>query len=423
MKKDKRPSVLLLDGHSLPCLAFTRSLGRAGISVTVASESPDASTRVSRHGTKFPICPSPLREPEAFRHWLFRTLSQEHFDLLVGMTDQTVFLLQEWREQLGQLVDVPLAPREAFQLAWDNAATVKLAQELGIPTPRTFFIQDWGDLERVAQSQRGPLVIRPRHSINCKDGMYCQVKVEYAFDAQMLRKKYALVHYDSPWPLIKEYVPGVGAACFFLRHQGKILARFQHQRIRETNPTGSGSCLRVSVAPDPALMEAGERLLAAMNWEGLAMVEYRVGTDGTAYLIEVNPRPWGSIQLAVEAGVDFPLLWYCAVTGQPVKEVHSHRAGVYCRYLGGDLRNLESVLHGPPPDWRLPYPKRLPTLLQFLKFWGPNLCYDDFASGDWRPGFIEILNYLVTLKRRIDGQLRRKFASRLYDRLRGAEVK
>src|SRR5207253_6415108 len=93
----------------------------------------------------------------------------------------------------------------------------------------------------------------------CKDGMYCQVKVEYAFDAQMLRKKYALVHYDSPWPLIKEYVPGVGAACFFLRHQGKILARFQHQRIRETNPTGSGSCLRVSVAPDPALMRSEER--------------------------------------------------------------------------------------------------------------------------------------------------------------------
>src|SRR2546425_9609087 len=144
MKKDKRPSVLLLDALPLPCLAFTRSLGRAGISVTVASESPDASTRVSRYGTKFPICPSPLREPEAFRHWLFRTLSQEHFDLLVGMTDQTVFLLQEWREQLGQLVDVPLAPREAFQLAWDNAATVKLAQELGIPTPRTFFYPGLG---------------------------------------------------------------------------------------------------------------------------------------------------------------------------------------------------------------------------------------------------------------------------------------
>ena len=106
-----------------------------------------------------------------------------------------------------------------------------------------------------------------------------------------------------------------------------------------------------------------------------------------------------------------------------MKEVRSYREGVYCRYLGGDLRNLESVLHDPPSGWLLPYPKRLPSLLQFLKFWGPNLRYDDFAASNWRPGFIEILNYLVTLKRKIDARLRRELANRRHDRLRGAEVK
>ena len=70
--------------------------------MTVASESPEASTRVSRYCSKFLLCPSPLHEPEAFRRWPFRTLNQERFDLLVGMTDQTVFLLQEWREQLAR---------------------------------------------------------------------------------------------------------------------------------------------------------------------------------------------------------------------------------------------------------------------------------------------------------------------------------
>jgi predicted ATP-grasp superfamily ATP-dependent carboligase len=339
-------------------------------------------------------------------------VGRRRFDILIGTTDQTLPLLDEWREPLAPHVNVPLAAPEPFRIASDKAETLKRGQGLGLAIPLTWFIQSEEELERVAKNFRPPFVIKARRSIGWWQGQRIRLGVEYAFDRDALRQKYAALHRCSPWPMVQAYVAGTGVGCFFLIRGGKVLARFQHQRIRDVDPTGSGSSLRVGVAPNPLIMGASERLMRTIGWEGLAMVEYRMGADRTPYLMEVNPRPWGSMQLALESGVDFPLLWYRMIAGQPVEEVSSYRQGISCRYLGGDLRHLESVLHGPPRDWRLDFPKRLPTLVEFVKFWGSNLRYDDFAVGDWRPGFAELRNYFVELGGRIQVWLWRVLTGR-----------
>ncbi len=407
MLQPSQISILLLDGHSLASLAFTRSLARAGIRVTVAAASPDAPARFSRFCARFLLYPSPMKDPEGFRQWLFEILSLGQFDLLIGTTDQTLLLLDEWREELSSRAKIPLPASEGFRLACDKAKTAKQAQDLGLPIPPTCFIQNEKEFDQAANTLSPPFVIKPRSSIGLCQGQRLRLSVAYAFDKEALRQNYFALHQFSPWPLLQSYVAGFGMGCFFLIQDGQILARFMHRRIRDEDPTGSGSSLRISVAPDPILMKASERLLRAIGVDGLVMVEYRVAEDGTPYLMEINSRPWGSMQLAVESGVDFPLLWYRAVNGQPVEIVHSYRQGVVCRHLAGDLRHLENVLVGPPAGWSLDFPKRLPTLLQFLKFWGPNLHYDDFAAGDWRPGLAELRNYLAELGGRFLGRLRR----------------
>jgi predicted ATP-grasp superfamily ATP-dependent carboligase len=397
MLRSKQISVLLLDGHSLASLAFMRSLARAGIAVTVGAASSDAPARSSRFCVQFLLYPCPMEKPKAFRLWLFEILGRCQFDLLIGTTDQTLLLLDEWRELLSSHVKVPLPAREGFRLACDKAKTLKHAQELGLAVPPTCFIESEEEFEHATNGLRPPFVIKPRSSIGCWQGQRFRLSVAYAFNKDALRQKYFALHRFSPWPLVQSYVVGTGTGCFFLIREGEILARFQHRRIRDEDPTGSGSTLRISVPPDPTLMKASEQLLRAIGADGLVMVEYRVAEDGTPYLMEINSRPWGSMQLAVESGVDFPLLWYRAVTEQPVEVIPSYRQGVVCRHLCGDLRHLENVLLGPPLGWSLDFPKRLPTLLEFLKFWGPNLCYDDFAAGDWRPGLAELRNYFVGL--------------------------
>ena len=401
------PSVLLLDGYSAASLAFTRSLGRAGVRVTVADFRAETPARRSRYCSRFVRYPSPLDESEKFRAWLFAELAQGGHQVLAGTTDYTMPLLDEWMEELTARVRVLFPGRAGYRLAYDKAATLRLAAEAGLEIPPTHWLSTSDEVEEMARGTRWPLVIKGRSSVVCREGRRVSAGVEYASDAEEFRRKFAAEHAISPWPLVQEYVPGVGVGCFFLRHGGEILARFQHRRIRDTRPTGSGSCLRESVPLDPGLMERSERILQRMNWEGLCMVEYRQAPDGTPYLMEVNPRPWGSMQLSIEAGVDFPLLWYRLGIGEKVDPVAAYTTGILGRSLVGDCKHLESVLYGPPAGWRLPFPRRLPTLLNFLKFWGPRLRYDDFAAGDWRPGLAELGIYFRGLAERVFRRLRR----------------
>jgi len=108
--------------------------------------------------------------------------------------------------------------------------------------------------------------------------------------------------------LVQEYLPGHGEAVFLLADAGRTLASFAHRRLREKPPSGGVSVLREAIAPDPKLLAAAERLLAELAFTGVAMVEFRRTPDGRAALMEVNPRLWGSLQLAVDAGVDFASL-------------------------------------------------------------------------------------------------------------------
>ncbi len=64
-----------------------------------------------------------------------------------------------------------------------------------------------------------------------------------------------------------------------------------------------------SIALDEALESSGVRLLDALDLRGVAMVECKreVGT-GRPVVMEANGRFWGSLQLAIDAGVDFPEL-------------------------------------------------------------------------------------------------------------------
>ena len=401
------PSVLLLDGYSAASLAFTRSLGRAGVRVSVADFRAGTPARKSRYCSRFMVYPSPLDEPERFHGWLLHEVSHGGHDVLIGTTDFTMPLLDQWMEEIAPHVRVLFPGREGFRLAYDKAATLRLATEVGVEIPPTHWLSSSEGVEELARGSRWPLVIKGVSSVVSRGGRRVSPGVEYAWNADEFRSRFAAMHAISPWPLVQEYVSGQGLGCFFLRHEGKVLARFEHRRIRDTRPTGSGSCLRESVPLDPALMARCERLMGRMNWEGLCMVEFKQAPDGTPYLMEVNPRPWGSMQLAIESGVDFPMLWYRVGVGEKVEPVLQYQVGVRCRSLVGDFKHLESVLYGPPVGWRLPFPRRLATIIAFLKFSDPRQHYDDFAAHDWRPGLADLGIYFRGLAGRVLRRLQR----------------
>jgi predicted ATP-grasp superfamily ATP-dependent carboligase len=151
-------------------------------------------------------------------------------------------------------------------------------------------------------------------------------------------------------------------------------------------------------------MEYSTRLLGAKRWSGVAMVEYKLDSrDHSPKLMEVNGRFWGSLQLAVDSGVDFPFLLYQLATGAELRLPGPYQLGVRTRWLSGDVDHLLSV-------WLLPRrklflqpgsPGRLLTFLEFLSAFGPRTRNEVFLVGDRMPGFLEIGSYLQEIPEKI----------------------
>jgi len=92
------------------------------------------------------------------------------------------------------------------------------------------------------------------------------------------------------------------------------------------------------------LVAHSRRILENLAWRGVAMVEWKQDPKtGEHRLLEINPRFWGSLDLAIRAGVDFPTLYARAAAGKlPPGEWPAYRAGVVCRWMvpGEILRYL-----------------------------------------------------------------------------------
>jgi predicted ATP-grasp superfamily ATP-dependent carboligase len=191
--------------------------------------------------------------------------------------------------------------------------------------------------------------------------------------------------------LVQEYVPGTGQGVELLLRDGVPLAAFQHRRIREVPVTGGASAFRVSVPLDPELLAPSVALLRELRWTGLAMVEFRVGPGGPR-LMEINGRIWGSLPLAVRAGVDFPGMLADLFLGAPLRNVPpigAYRLGVTSRNLPLEASWIGSVLAARRTYPFLETPPRRAALAALLRVPAPD-GWDVLSLDDPLPGLVEV---------------------------------
>jgi len=150
--------------------------------------------------------------------------------------------------------------------------------------------------------------------------------------------------------------------------------------------------LRESMPLQPQLKEYSERLLKALNWQGIAMVEFKQDRkSGRFMLMEINGRFWGSLQLAIDAGVNFPVLLTLSAIGQKIVPVNDYKIGVKSRWFWGDVDALLLRLFKSAKELQLPpgSPGRLKTLFQFLKLKEKNTRYEVLDRDDIKPWLYE----------------------------------
>jgi len=338
--------VLLLDAEQRSALAVTRSLGRRGVQVHAASAVPETLAGSSRYAVSRQQYPDPQLQPRQFVEWVHSTCASQGIERVFPLTDVTTMLLSP--EAGAPRPPILLcAPRDSYEAVTDKARLAGIAQEVGVRIPATRICHSRSEIEAVLAAAEFPVVLKPARSRVLLDDRIVSTSVGIVKSMSA-----AQTYLDrQPWLasmpcLIQEFVPGHGAGIFALYGAGKPLAWFAHRRIREKPPQGGVSVLSESVGIDPKLQEAAERLLTRAQWDGAAMVEFRIGTDGTPYLMEINGRLWGSLQLAIDSGVDFPWLMFCASRGERVPVPQGYTIGRRLRWFMGDVDNLLLELRG-----------------------------------------------------------------------------
>jgi predicted ATP-grasp superfamily ATP-dependent carboligase len=265
-------------------------------------------------------------------------------------------------------ITVAAVPIQALERAVDKTKTLEAARAIGLRLPATEVLTDTSDIFRAAERLGYPVVVKPRSTRFWNGSRFVESSsIGYANSDEQLRGLIQKMDPLMPPPLVQRFVPGEGiGVCMLIGREGEVLAEFAHRRLRDYRPTGSGSVLRESIALPPQLRLASQRLLRQLGWQGVAMVEFRVDRrTREAYLMEINGRFWGSLQLAIDAGVNFPELLVDCLMGQPVKKP-SYKEGVVLRWWVGDFIRTLRVLKGRPEGFTGTFPSRLSAIAEFL---------------------------------------------------------
>jgi len=374
--------VFITDAGQRKAVPIIRSLGRRGLQVVAGESTRWSLGFFSRYCSSIVVYPSPTETPELFIEWLINHLKHNAYDALFPIDEKTLSPVTQWLAELSNYTTIPIVDHSTYIKARDKAESIKVALENDIPCPKTYFISDLEEVKKLTETLEFPVVIKPRQSQGSRGIVYVQSR-------EQLYPDYCRIHAQYPFPLIQEFIPPGGDALgveALLNKNGEPRAIFIHRRIREYPITGGPSTLRESVW-NPELAEIGLRLLRALGWYGVAMVEFKVDPrDGVPKLMEVNPKFWGSIQLPIVSGVDFPYLLYRMAVDGDIEPVFDYKVGVRCRWLlPGDILHF------------LANPNRFHLRPSFFQFWDDELHYDILSRDDPGPVLGVLIGYLARL--------------------------
>ena len=329
-----------------------RSLGRAGHHVVAVGSSRLAPGLASRWAAERVVAPPPTRSPMGFVEEIARIARRPNARLL-PVTDASLVAVDRNRRRFPAASLALLPAREALEAVHDREVTLRCARRLGIPFPETEIVANERAIGLASTRVAFPAVLKPRASCWVTTGGRI-ARATASFAAKPIDAANALRRFapGAGPALLQSWVDGEGRGVFLLMRHGEPVARFAHRRVVSLRPEGGASAHAESIPAEGPAYDAAVTLLRDIGWEGPAMVEFLVSrATGEALLMEVNGRFWGSLALAIRAGVDFPALFVGGGRGPT-----SYRLGVRLRDALGEAVHAWRALRGRPTDWTGPWP-------------------------------------------------------------------
>ena len=323
------PGAVVL-GSDFKALGVVRSLGQRGIPCVVIDNMP-RSAWFSRYVVKRLHWHGPM-EGEAFLNFLLRTGKELHLEqwILFPLQDDVVELVALNTKELAKIYQLVTQDWSVIRWAHDKRLTYHMAEEVGVPYPKTWYPDSEDDLG--SMDITFPVIIKPTISIHFQDATRLKALSVNNDEELLAQYRFAAGHIHPDEIMIQEIIPGYGHSQYSVAAYckgGHVMLSMTARRTRQYPiDYGLGSSF-VEAMQVPELLEPAQKLLQHMSVSGMVEVEFKFDHRDQQYkLLDINVRPWGWHTLCIACGLDFPYIQYRDVLGHapiPTTPRYSHR--------------------------------------------------------------------------------------------------
>jgi predicted ATP-grasp superfamily ATP-dependent carboligase len=377
-------SVIVTNAKNRIAYAVVKSLGEKGIDVFTSDFVQFSMAFASRYSKGHFLYPSPFKEQKAFVESIIKNIHRLKADVLIPVFEET-FLLSKFREEVSKHIRIVIPDYNQILIAHNKDKWVPIAKKFGIPVPRTYSRTELKNQKKKIKKLHFPVLIKPSQG----GGAWGVLQVNSADDLNILLKKDTYM--GLPWErfFVQEKLEGHVHCVAMLFNKGELRAHIGYKQLRDYPVSGGQATLRVSFE-EPRATHYFRKLLEKLNWHGICQADFLVEQKtGIPYLIDINPRFWGSLMQGIASGVDFPYLVYRIAKDGDIDPLIGFKEGIKTRWLWGDFRTL--------PQAFINSKKKLEFLKDYFLLFHSKMLYDDFCLRDPLPFFFFGLDHLIKI--------------------------
>ncbi|MDP4266813.1 MAG: ATP-grasp domain-containing protein [Bacteroidota bacterium] len=296
--------ILLVGANDRATISVAKQLKQYGFVIDVA-DWQEFYVKHSRHFNSYHKLYDIELNAERFINELISLIKVEHYEFVIPINDaaiEVLILIKNTVKEFTKIIGLP--SDECYIFSHNKYELIKKCNELNIPTPDTIYIDKIDDLALTKGRIKYPVIIKPIYSKLIKNNRL------YSFVVKQAKSETQLYDYvneliENVPLMIQEYIDGTGGGFNFLSKDGILISYYEHRRINEPLGGGQSSYRKTIPGKFSLLKEYSEKLINAVKWDGIGMIEYKINSHDQ-YIMEINGRFWGSIELGIFGGIDIP---------------------------------------------------------------------------------------------------------------------
>jgi predicted ATP-grasp superfamily ATP-dependent carboligase len=327
--------VLITDGEQRSVVAAVRGLAAAGYAVTVTASSTPAAAQWSRHcARRLHAPPANADGGDALAEVLRAELGRDRYEAVIPGSDAALRALSRHRAELEPLARLGLPGEGAIERALDKLGLLEQAARHGLDAPASRVCAATAELAQCAGAIGYPLMLKPARSVNTQGAWRTQMSVIVRAPGDLAAASATL---DAPYTLQRFHEGAAVVSVAGVIDDGALLGLAVARYARTWPPQAGSASASATIVPPEGLVERSRALLTEIGWRGIFELEFLELEECRYAAIDLNPRVYGSMALAIAAGANLPALWTATLQGNRPAPVAA-RPGVRYRWEEGEVR-------------------------------------------------------------------------------------